>query len=246
LYWINLNQNLNRFISRVRIADSRYYNQYQIRIRFCPVYHWRWFFSNWAKRNLTGTFEEFLKNLPKEDKAHLKRFLLKQRTYHQMRSKNINNAQYRDTYKVAQWLSNTYKDSKPKLRIEWQTLDLYTSDPSIFTKLQAIGDMVTEVSLVSPSIGINEVERDKLPLDKYKYRVILKDRHRKDPSIIETIKQFNANGTIKMTDLRLSNMKKWRSTWGDWFYVEDDYALTLVHLTLGDNVSKVLKYVRRK
>lgn len=238
-YWTNLNPSLTRFSARVVIADKKFYNTEQIRIRFYPVYHWRWF---WAKRKqCTTDFKHFLKSLSKEDKEILTKFFQFHR-YKKTGITNINNKEYKDTYKLIQWMNTL---GKPKLRIEARTLDLYTSDPTIFTKLIKVSTLVHEVSLVNPNIKTDEIECDNLPLDKYKYRVILKEGRVND-NVLNCLENFNEDGTIKITKQRLDRIKQYRNNYGDWFYVETDHQLTLVNLSFGEKIQRVLEYIMRR
>ena len=251
-YWTNLNQNLIRFQSRVRIADQRFYSKFQIRIRFYPVYHWRWFYSRRAK--FSGSYnipyKEWVTNLLPEDRSMLKSYI--QRPFGRqgpITKNSIWNKQYRKTYELIQWMYEVIGE-QPKLRIEGHHVDLYTNDPEIFSLLQSVGEMVHEIDLVSPKIKPNEIECDNFPLDKYKYRVILKDRCRKDTSLIKVIIELNEQGTIKITDRRLADMKRHKpgGHWpiGDWLYVEDEHNLTLIDLVLGNFISRVIKYVKKE
>ena len=163
---------------------------------------------------------------------------------------SIWNKQYRKTYELIQWMYEVLGE-RPKLRVEGHHVDLYTNDPEIFSLLQSVGEMVHEVNLVSPKIKPNEIECDNFPLDKYKYRVILKDRCRKDTSLIKVIIELNEQGTIKITDRRLADMKRLKLNkfhWpiGDWIYVEDEHNLTIIDLVLGNFISRVIKYVKKE
>jgi|TARA_B110001454_G_scaffold157009_1_gene146284 hypothetical protein len=163
--------------------------------------------------------------------------------------KSIWNKQYQSTYELIQWMYENI-DEKPKLRIEGHHVDLYTNDPKIFSLLHGVGDMVHEINLVNPIIESNEIECDNFPLDKYRYRVILKDRCRKNISLIKVIIDLNEQGTVKVTDRRLADMKKHKpgGHWpiGDWLYVENEHNLTLVDLVLGNFISRVIKYVKKE
>lgn len=150
---------------------------------------------------------------------------------------------YKDTYNLVCWMNKF--NTKQKLRIEANTLDLYTTEPTIFTELLPISGLVHEVDITNPNLKIDEIECDKLPLDKYQYRVILKEGKLNDTKLIEVITDLNNEGNIKITNRRLHDMIEYRNTYGDWFYVEDDHSLTLVNLVLGDRISRVLRYKER-
>ena len=252
-YWTNLNPQLRRFQSRVRIADQRFYSKFQIRVRFYPVYHWRWFYTRRAKfsgANITP-YKDWVTNLLPEDRSTLKSYA--ERPFSRMghiSKKSVYNKQYQSTYELIQWMYEKIGD-KPKLRVEAHHVDLYTNDANIFSLLHEVGELVHEIDLVNPDINSNEIECDKLPLDKYRYRVILKDKCRADTSVIDVIKKLNEEGSIRVTPRRIANMKQNASQRymipnGDWIYVEDDHNLTLVDLVLGNYISRVIKYVIKK
>ena len=88
--------------------------------------------------------------------------------------------------------------TKPKLRIEANHVDLYTNDANIFSLLHEVADLVHEVDLVNPNIKSDEIECDKLPLDKYQYRVILKDKCRNARYNLISNNRFNDEGSIKL------------------------------------------------
>lgn len=251
LYWTNLNPNLNRFYSRIRIADQRFYSKFQVRIRFYPVYYWRWFYSRRAKFSGPNNipYKEWVTNLLPEDRSMLKSYM--ERPFGRMgpiTKNSIWNKQYKRTYELIQWMYEVLGE-RPKLRVEGHHVDLYTNDPEIFSLLQNIGEMVHEVDLVNPKIKPNEIECDNFPLDKYKYRVILKDRCRKDASLIKVIKDLHEQGTIKVTDRRLADMNSKRLgifPYGDWIYVENEHNLTLIDLVLGNFISRVIKYIKKE
>ena len=238
-YWINLNHSLTRFSARTVIADKRFYNNYPIRIRFYPVHHWRWF---WSRRTeCTTTWKYFLKSISDHDKNILKRFF-EVNLYKKTGIGSINNKEYRDTYKLIQWMNTL---GNPKLRIENRTLDLYTTNPTIFTKLLKVSNLVHEISLVNPALKTDEIECEKLPLDKYKYRVILKEGLVHE-NLLKVLQDFDKEGTIKITQRRLGDIKTYRNSYGDWFYVGTEHDLTLINLTFGNTIQRVLENVVRR
>jgi len=238
-YWINLNPSLTRFSARTVIADKKFYSKYPIRIRFYPVHHWRWF---WSRRNdCTTTWKYFLKTLNDYDKKILKKFF-EVNHYSKTGYGSINNKEYRDTYKLIQW---TNKLGSPKLRVEGRTLDLYTTEPTMFTKILKVSNLVHEISLVNPALKTDEIECSKLPLDKYKYRVILKEG-RVNENLLQVLQDFNNEGIIKITKRRLGDIKTYHNSYGDWFYVGTEHDLTLINLSFGDKIQRVLEYVVRR
>ena len=163
--------------------------------------------------------------------------------------KSIWNKEYKQTFELIQWMYSTI-GPKPKLSIEGTNVDFYTNDPNVFSLLEDVASYVYEVDLVNPKIKSDEIECDNFPLDKYQYRVILKDKCRQNTLTTKVITDLNDQGVIKVTDRRLAEMNKNKPNghWpiGDWIYVEDDYNLTLVDLTLGEFISRVIKYIKKE
>jgi len=193
-------------------------------------------------------YKQWITNLLPEDRSILKSYL--NNSFSRPTTKNsIWNKEYEDTYKLIQWMYDTLGE-KPKLRIEGNIVDFYTNDHNIFSLLQEVDQLIHEINLVNPKIKSNEIECDNFPLEKYKYRVILKDKCRKNESIINIINDLNTQETIKVTDRRLADMstlahRNYGIPFGDWIYVEDDHNLTLVDLVLGNSISRVIKYVKK-
>lgn len=215
------------------------------------MYNWRWFYPR--RNKFSGTnqipYKEWITSLLPEDRSLLKQFV--ERPWSRMApigKRSIWNKQYQATYELIQWMYNTLGEY-PKLRVEGNHVDFYTNEPELFTPLLDVAELIHEVDLVNPEIKADEIECDNFPLDKYQYRVILKDKCRKDTLSIKVIKDLNEQGSIKVTDRRLAEMTKHKpSHWpiGDWIYVEDEYNLTLVNLALGNFISRVIKYVTKE
>lgn len=242
MYWTNLNPSLNRFSARVRIADKRFYTSYPIRIRFYPICHFRFFWGNRSKF-VNLTWPEYRKTLSTYEKELLVKYISWAR-YPVPMPKTLKNREFQHTFTLCKWLMENFE--KPKIRVESNTVDFYVTDPQAFTPLEMIGSLVWEIDLVNPNLAINEIECDNFPLDKYEYRVILKEVKLKNDNILNVIDELNSQGDIKITDRRLSDFKKFRNSHGDWLYVKDDYTLTIVNLAFGHLISRVLKYIKVK
>lgn len=252
MYWTNLNPKLNRFLSRIRIADSRFYGKFQVRIRFYPVYYWRYFYAR--RTEFSGdnnmSYKNWVTGLLPDDRSLLKQF--SERSWSRMSpvgKKTIWNKEYESTFELIKWMYDNLGPN-PKLRIEGTNVDFYTNDHNTFSLLEDVASYVYEVDLVNPKIQSDEIECDKFPLDKYQYRVILKDKCRQNTLTTKVISDLNEQGVIKVTDRRLAEMTKTKpgGHWpiGDWLYVEDEYNLTLVDLALGEFISRVIKYVKKE
>ena len=110
MYWTNLNPKLLRFQSRIRIADSRFYSKFQIRVRFYPVYYWRYFYARRSEfsGNNTVSYKEWVTGLLPDDRSLLKQFC--ERPWSRMSptgKKSIWNKEYKQTFELIQWMYST-------------------------------------------------------------------------------------------------------------------------------------------
>ena len=133
------------------------------------------------------------------------------------------------------------------VRIEGNTVDVYWNDLNWLNNVRESGlsDCVWKINLCDPTTKADEEFVDFLPLDKYRYRVILKEMRNIDTNQVNALLELDKTGEVNITDKRKINWTRYNMFYKDWFYVEDDLTLTNVHLILGSKVHRVVEYKER-
>ena len=155
-----------------------------------------------------------------------------------------NSKHLKNSYKTLQFLM---KNDVETVRIEGSTVDVYWNNLNWLNNVRESGlsDCVWKISLCDPTTKADEEYVDFLPLDKYRYRVILKEMKNIDANQVNALLALDKTGEVNITDKRKINWTRYNMFYKDWFYVEDDLTLTNVHLILGSKVHRVVEYKER-
>lgn len=243
-YWTNSNPKINQFGSRLEIVNKLYYNKFKGKVRFLPVYKFRSFWSR--RRQWQNSMFDIVKDFShyELDTLHIDFKRINNKEQSRSATYKKNQKFLKESYKLLQFLM---RNNLQHIRMEGSAVDVYWDnldwiDNAIETKFSS---NVFQISLCDPNIKPDEEAVDELPLDKYQYRVILKDMRNIESNKVTALLDLNQEGNIKITERRIGSWTEQRMFYKDWFYAEDEMALTTVSLILGTDIHKVVKFVRR-
>lgn len=244
-YWTNLNPKLLEYRSRIEVVDKLYYNKYLGRVRFWPMYKFR---SFWSRKHL---WQSSMFDLCKDfshfelDTLHIDFKRIQKQEVSRSSTWKKNAKHLKASYKALQFLM---RNNLTNIRMEGGTVDVYWSNLDWLNNIREDGltDSVWKISLCDPITKPDEELVDSLPLDKYRYRVILKEQKRIETNKVNALLDLDSSGDISITDRRKINWKQYNMYYKDWFYVQDDITLTTVNLILGSDVHRVIEYKRRE